>query len=323
MMALQIVEAALLSLLALVVLIGLGLAAFTWWTSHRVLAALPAQGRPIEAGGITFNVLEEGSGPPLLLIHGLAGQMRHYTYGMVKLLAPHFRVVAIDRPGSGHSRRPASITADLSTQAASIAALIDKLQLGPTVIVGHSLGGAIALTLAVEQPQCVAGLVLIAPLTHLPQHAATPAAFRALTIRSAWLRTLFAWTLAVPGSIARSAAVLEQVFGPEPVPRDFAGRGGGLMSLCPHQFIAASRDMQAIPERLGAISARYAELRIPIRILFARDDRILNWKANGQALADNAPDATLMLIDGGHMLPVTQVEATARFVEEAARGMGK
>ena len=318
MMMQNIVVAILVAVLGIALL----LAVFTWWTARRVLAALPAQGQLVEAGGVIFNVLEQGQGQALVLIHGLAGQMRHFTYGMVKLLAPHFRVVAIDRPGSGYSVRPEAMPADVSTQAAAIAALLDKLQLGPAVIVGHSLGGAIALTLAVEHPRCVAGLALVAPLTHLPPDATPPEAFRALTIETGWLRTLFAWTLVVPATMAGSRAVLEQVFGPEVVPGDFPGRGGGLMSLCPHQFIAASRDMQAIAARLPAVVARYKELRMPVRVLFGRQDRILNWQANGQALVDAVPQAKLTLVDGGHMLPVTQVEATAAFVLSAVKDMG-
>ncbi len=316
-MMLNMVETILLALLGITLI----LAVFTWWTARRVLAALPAQGRLVEAGGISFNVLEQGQGRPLVLIHGLAGQMRHFTYGMVKLLAPHFRVVAIDRPGSGYTARPKSMAADVSTQAAAIAALLDKLQLGPAMIVGHSLGGAIALTLAVEHPRCVAGLALLAPLTHLPPDAKPPEAFRALTIETGWLRTLFAWTLVVPATMTGSRAVLEQVFGPEAVPGDFAGRGGGLMSLCPHQFVAASRDMQAIEARLPAVIARYHELRMPVRVLFGRQDRILNREENGQALVDKVPQATLTLVDGGHMLPVTQVEATAAFIESVAKDL--
>jgi surfactin synthase thioesterase subunit len=94
------------------------------------------------------------------------------------------------------------------------------------------------------------------------------------------------------------------------------------MSLCPHQFIAASRDMQAIAARLPAVVARYKELRMPVRVLFGRQDRILNWQANGQALVDAVPQAKLTLVDGGHMLPVTQVEATAAFVLSAVKDMG-
>lgn len=305
------------AVLAVLILI-LALAGFTAWTASRVRAALPPQGRFVEAGGIRFHVREEGNGPPLLLIHGLAGQMRHYTYGVVKRLADDFRVVTIDRPGSGYSQRGDDTPADLATQAAAIAALIDALQLGRPLVAGHSLGGAVALTLALNHPQRVCGLALIAPLTHLPDDAQPPAAFRALTIASPFLRRLFAWTLAVPGSIAGSKKVLEQVFGPEPVPQDFGTRGGGLLSLMPSQFIAASRDMQAVSGHLPAITARYGELRVPVGVLFARQDRILDWRINGESLAAKAPGVRLEVIDGGHMLPVTRPELTARFIRDCA-----
>ncbi|GIZ53361.1 alpha/beta fold hydrolase [Noviherbaspirillum aridicola] len=310
----NILVAAILAALTLM----LALAAFTWWTASRVRAALPPQGRFVDAGGIRFHVSEEGSGPALLLIHGLAGQMRHYTYGVARRLAADYRVVAIDRPGSGYSVRGEETPADLSTQAGAIAALIDTLGLGRPLVVGHSLGGAIALTLALEHPGQVGGLALIAPLTHLPEGEQPPAAFRALTIATPWLRKLFAWTLAVPGAIAGRRKVLDQVFGPDPVPRDFGTRGGGLLSLMPSQFIAASRDLQAVPARLPAIVSRYAELRVPVGVLFGRQDRILDWKINGEALAARVPGARLELVDGGHMLPVIHPERTASFIRDCA-----
>jgi pimeloyl-ACP methyl ester carboxylesterase len=312
------VQIAAVSLVLFFALTAGGLAFFTYYTARRVKAALPPQGRFVDVAGIRFHVHEQGKGPDLLLIHGLAGQMRHFTYGVVERLSHEFRVVTIDRPGSGYSVRHPSTPADLSMQAAAIAALIETLRLERTFVVGHSLGGAIALTLAVEHPQCVSGLALLAPLTHMPEGDEPPAAFRALTISSAWMRKLFAWTLAVPASIAGSRAVLDQVFGPDAVPHDFATRGGGFLSLRPSQFIAASVDFQAIPTRLPAIVSRYADLRIPVTVLFGREDRILDWKANGQALVDKVPGAKLKLVDGGHMLPVTKPDLTARFIQDAA-----
>lgn len=244
--------------------------------------------------------------------------MRHFTYGVAERLAQDFRVVVIDRPGSGYSVRDDATAADLSTQANAIAALMDALQLGSTFVVGHSLGGALALTLALEHPQRVAGLALVAPLTHMPDDDAPPAAFKALTIASPAMRKLYAWTLALPAGIARRDEVLAQIFGPEPVPRDFATRGGGYLNARPSHFLAGSADLQALPERLPALSARYGELRMPLSILFGRGDRILDWKHNGQTLADKVPGATLQVVEGGHMLPLTQPELTARFIAEAA-----
>ena len=306
------------ALLILIVLVAAGLAAFTYSTARRVEATVGPLGRFIGVGGLKLHVHEQGTGPTLLLIHGLGGQMRHFTYGVVERLAPHFRVVTVDRPGSGYSLRSAQTPADLSTQAAAIAGLIKQMQLGPVLVVGHSLGGATALTLALEHPGCVTGLALVAPLTHLPGDGAPPAAFRALLITSAWRRALFAWTLATPGSIAASRAVLGQIFGPDTVPNDFAIRGGGLLSLRPSQFIAASRDLQALQAHMPALAAHYGGLRIPIRVLFGRSDRILDWTLNGQGLIDKVAGAELVLVDGGHMLPVTMPELTADFIHATA-----
>jgi pimeloyl-ACP methyl ester carboxylesterase len=292
---------------------------FTWWTARKVESVLPAKGRFVDVPGARLHIREFGEQqagtPAILMIHGLAGQLSHYTYGVAGRLAAQHRVIVVDRPGSGYSTRAADASADLSAQAAAMAALVRTLGLGPVLVVGHSLGGAIALTMALEHPQQVAGLALLAPLTHIRDDV--PPVFKGLTIESPLMRKLVAWTLAIPASIKQSAATLEAVFGPEAVPNDFATRGGGLLSLRPSAFLSASADLQALPARLPQVQARYHELRVPVSVLYGKDDRILDWKANGQALVDKVAGARLELVEGGHMLPVTQVEATAAFIEAA------
>jgi pimeloyl-ACP methyl ester carboxylesterase len=293
------------------------LALFTLYTARKVEGFLPPKGRFVDVPGARLHYREFGESntdaPAILLIHGLAGQLSHYTYGVAGRLAERHRVVVVDRPGSGHSTRAADTPADLSTQAASLAALIRTLGAGKVFVVGHSLGGAIALTLALEHRQLVAALALLAPLTHMRDDV--PPVFKGLTIQSPAMRKLVAWTLAVPASIKNSAKTLDVVFGPEPVPKDFGTKGGGLLSLRPSAFLSASADMQALPDRLPQVQARYAELRMPVHVLYGRDDRILDWKANGQALVDKVPGARLELVEGGHMLPITQPGVTADFIE--------
>src|ERR1700678_4099724 len=154
---------------------GGGLALFTFLTSRRVEAALPPAGGFIDVAGARLHVVERGEGPSILMLHGLAGQLGDFTYALVELLAAQYRVVAVDRPGSGYSVRIPGASAALGAQADVLAALIDTLQLGRPLVVGHSLGGAVALALAQRHPEQVAGLALLAPLTHLVQEP--PAAF--------------------------------------------------------------------------------------------------------------------------------------------------
>jgi len=300
----------------LVVLAVVGLAWFTWRTAQRVEAALPPAGRFVDVPGARLHVVERGQGPAVLLVHGLSGQLGNFSFGMIEPLARDFRVVAVDRPGAGYSTRAPGADAGLPAQAAALAALIDQLGLDRPLVVGHSLGGAVALALAIGHPERVGGLALVAPLTHPPSDI--PVVFKALTIQQPWLRRLVAWTLATPLSIARREQVMDIVFGPDPVPADFATRGGGLLALRPGHFVAASEDLNAAGHSLPPLLPRYGTLRLPVSILYGCGDRILDPAENGEALAAKVPGAALTLVPGGHMLPITAADTTVRFVRDAA-----
>lgn len=292
----------------------LGLLLFTVRTVRKVEEAFPPMGRFIDVPGARLHVVERGQGPALLLVHGLAGQVGNFTYGVMDRLARSHRVVAVDRPGSGYSVRAPGASATLSAQADVLLALMDKLKLDRPVVVGHSMGGAIALALAQRYPARVRALALLAPLTHVAQ---VPGAFRGLMVPM-WLRKLVAWTLATPIGIAKRDEALAVIFGPDPVPADFATKGLGLLSLRPSHFLGACADLAALPEELAQVAARYPDMQLPVSILYGRGDQILDPKEQGEALAAKLPGARLTLVDGGHMLPVSDPERSARFIEEVA-----
>ena len=294
-----------------------GLALFTGATARKAERAVPPQGKFIEAGSARFHYLDQGSGPPIVMIHGLGGQMGNFLYGAVEPLLDAFRVIVIDRPGSGYSVRAPGVPANLFAQAEALAALIAALGLERPLLVGHSLGGAIALATALNHPESVGGLALVAPLTN-PQDD-PPEALRGLAIRSPLRRWLTAWTLATPGAIRNRDALMAMLFGPDPAPADFATRGGGLLSLRPSNFYAASTDLVASIDDLPAMVARYPSLQVPVGILYGTGDRILDHVANGRAQVGKIPDLDLELIEnGGHMIPVTAPERTTAFIRRIA-----
>jgi pimeloyl-ACP methyl ester carboxylesterase len=198
-------------LIGLCLALGASLCLHTWRTARRIEAAMPPPGRFVDVPGARLHVLERGQGPAVLLVHGLSGQLENFGYGMIEPLSRNFRVIAVDRPGAGHSTRTPGSATDLPAQAEALAALCDQLGLERPLVVGHSLGGAIALALAIHHPGRVGGLALIAPLTHPPK-AISPV-FRAMTVPGAWLRRLMAWTLVVPMSMRHREEFMDIVFG--------------------------------------------------------------------------------------------------------------
>jgi pimeloyl-ACP methyl ester carboxylesterase len=107
--------------------------------------------------------IDQGSGPQtLLLIHGLAGNAGFWRYNIAELARQH-RVIAVDLPGYGRSQKDASYAYDMVFYAETLSRLIRELGLGQVVPVGHSMGGQIAMTLALRHPEQVSRLVLAAP----------------------------------------------------------------------------------------------------------------------------------------------------------------
>ncbi|MBU6394034.1 MAG: alpha/beta fold hydrolase [Sphingomonadales bacterium] len=100
--------------------------------------------RFVAAGSLTWHTQEMGSGPALVLLHG-TGAATHSWRHLMPLLAQHNRVIAMDLPGHGFTRgRPAG-GLTLPGMAAAVTALLDKLDVRPERLIGHSAGAAIAL----------------------------------------------------------------------------------------------------------------------------------------------------------------------------------
>ena len=306
----------LVDLVAVLLLLG-GLAGLSAALARRIERAEPPEGGFLDLDRDRLHVVDTGTGRPVVLIHGLSGQMGNFTYALVDRLSRDFRVVAFDRPGSGYSTRAPGASAGIHAQAAILAKAIRALKLEDPVIVGHSLGGAFAL--ALDHPDCAAALALISPATH-PMRS-TPSVFRGLALlRSSVPRRVFAWTLATPIALLARRWGTRQVFAPEPAPPDFATRGGGLLPLRPGNIEASAADLAAakLPEDIESMTIRYRSLTIPVGILFGRSDPILDWRAQGEAMKQDLPTLDLEIVEGGHMLPVTQPDACAAFIRRIA-----
>jgi pimeloyl-ACP methyl ester carboxylesterase len=121
------------------------------WPTHR---------RWIALDGARLNVVELGSGPPVVLVHGHDGSWRNWLENIPDLAASH-RVVALDLPGFGDSPLPPwQIT--IPSYARLVGQLCTELSLERPAFVGHSMGGLICAELAITDPDRVNRLVLVA-----------------------------------------------------------------------------------------------------------------------------------------------------------------
>lgn len=113
----------------------------------------------VGAARVRFQLVGE-TGPPLLLLHGIGRSLDDWTL-IVPVLAAHHRVFAVDLLGSGESDAP-PLDYSFELLATFARDFLDAVGVARAILVGHSLGGGVALELALRWPERAAGLVLIA-----------------------------------------------------------------------------------------------------------------------------------------------------------------
>ncbi|SIS49779.1 Pimeloyl-ACP methyl ester carboxylesterase [Roseivivax lentus] len=296
----------------LIVLCLLLLLCLSQLSSASAEADLPAHGRFTKVSGGRIHWVEEGSGPPIVMIHGLGGNLYNFTHSLSGLLAADARVISIDRPGCGWSERDDPALGDLAEQARMIAEFIAAEGLEKPLIVGHSLGGSLALALALDHSEQISGLVLLCPATQPVEK--TPRPFKGIDIPIRALVPPLGHGVAGAMAPAMERQVLRDVFAPDPVPEDFGLRGGARLARRCAAFISAAGDLALSRGGLERIAAREAELSVPIAVLFGGSDAILKPEKHGRAFAERT-GATYGELDGrGHMIPVTAAAECADFI---------
>lgn len=305
-----------LVLVAIILASAGGLAAYAAFAAFRARRQVPRKGRFVDVEGARLHYVEHGTGHPIVLVHGLACDLHTLTYALSEQFGDAFRVIAVDRPGAGYSVPTRDAVPTLHGKAAILGHFLRAVGAEGALLVGHSLGGALSLTLAVHEPDLVGGLALIAPLSQ-PIEEMTPA-FKPLLIPSPFKRRIISWTLAPPLARLNRAKALRLIFGPDPVVPDFETRGGAALSRRPSAIYAASSEVSLGTDELVALARHYPRLRPPLGILYGRGDRILSPTLHGEHTAAQVPGAEFEIIEGGHMIPLTAPDIAAAFVHRQA-----
>ncbi len=248
--------------------------------------------RDLTARGVRVRVVEAGEGAPVVLLHDML--VSHVEFdGVLDGLAREFRVLAPDFPGFGDSEKPAPTRYAYGIDAfcESVVDVIAGLELGRVSIVGHSLGGAVAIALAADHPELVERLVLVDPIVYplrldlrsrlLQLPIVGGFLFKQLYGRRAF-RRFFREQLYAPGS----SVSIDQI------DRYYSMVNSPAARESAHAVLQAVADTRPVVARIPRIAA-------PTLVVWGRLDGICP-AGFGNRLAREIPGARLDMFDAGH-----------------------
>lgn len=281
-------------------------AAFSAW----VLRRFPAEGEFVSVDGARQHVVVRGSGPPVVLVHGANGVHHDFPPDLIHALEIRHTVIAVDRPGHGHSEMLRG-HAGLAAHGAALGAILRARCTEPAVIVGHSYGAVVALRAALDEPARVRAVLAVTPVFATDARNQRWSQLAALGP----LAALAVWAGALPIAFAVSPSVRRDAWHPEAPPRAFAASRA--FPLRPAQMLVAADDLRRLGADLATLRADLARQHVPLTILAGERDRITPWDAHALAMQRAVAGSSLIRVpEGGHWLMRAQPEALLAAVEQ-------
>lgn len=260
----------------------------------------PPTGRFIVVDGVRLHYVEQGEGPVLLLIHGNSVMAEDFRLsGLMGKLARNFRVIAFDRPGYGYSDRPRTTIWTAEAQAKLLQRALDLMGVQQAIVLGHSLGALVGLSMALQSPDRVRGLVLLAGY-YYPSLRVDSLLFATPAIPL--IGDLMRYTLSPLVSRLMWPLLMKQAFSPRKRTANFM-RTPVWMTLRPKQVRASAADSLMMVTSAAALQKHYPELKMPVTILAGEGDLVASAEGNSRRLHEAVPQSTLRLFpETGHMI---------------------
>lgn len=313
-MVVAIVVAA-LAVLALVTQAGV-------WLTQR---AHPALGRMVEVAGARLHVVDIGprdpAGLPIVMLHGASSNLEAMRQPVGERLAKSHRVILIDRPGHGWSTRTSLGDSTPAIQGRMIDEVLARLGIGRAIFVVHSWAGALGARMALDYPQAVAGLVMLAPAAYpWPGDGVGP--YNRIVAMPV-IGPLLAYTITLPLGTFLIGPGVRGVFAPQPVPDRYIENTATLLLLRPREFLANARDLVTLKAAVAEQSPRYAAIKAPITIIAGDEtDKTASTNIHSRPLAATVPNAKLIVLPGvGHMVQNAAPDLVISEIETMIGGM--
>jgi pimeloyl-ACP methyl ester carboxylesterase len=264
----------------------------------------PAQGKMIEVAGATLNVVDIGprdtDGPPLVMIHGASSNLEVMRQPLGDGLARNHRVILIDRPGHGWSPRAHLKDSTPAIQARMIDEALEKLGVGPAIFVVHSWSGALGARMALDYPERVAGLVMLAPVAY-PWPGGV--GWYNKLVDTPVIGPVLAYTITLPLGYFLTVPGSRGVFLPQIMPDDFVDKTATRLLLRPREFLANARDLVTLKAAVAEQAPRYGDIRAPAVIVTGEVDKTVSTNRHSRPFAAAVPHTKLIVLpDVGHMV---------------------
>jgi len=305
-----------LALLALVTQVGIVL----------IERRYPARGQAIKVDDATINLVDIGakhaSRPPLLLIHGASSNLEAMRHPLGDLLAAQgHRVLLVNRPGHGWSGRTRLQDSTPAIQARMLDQALEKIGVRSVILVVHSWSGALGTRMALDFPERVAGLVMLAPVTH-PWRGGVGRYNKLVT--TPLLGPLLAHTITLPLGLALLDPGARGVFLPQTMPEDFVDRSATPLLLRPREFLANAHDLVTLKPAVMEQVPRYGEIRCPVTIISGEPDRTVFTDIHSRAFAKAVAQTRLIVQPHlGHMVQNAVPDLVANEVSRMVAELGR
>lgn len=288
--------------------------------SSRAVAAetlYPPLGAIIDVGAQKVHATDQGSGRPVIMIHGASGNVRDFTFDLTGPLSQRYRTIAMDRPGFGYSTRADDPEAwRPAAQAAQLRAAAKSMGVEKPILVGHSWGASVALAWALDAPDDVSGVVAVSgammPWGTLA-NVASSLGFNDLIVgyynRSITRR-------AESGGIED---FVKRAFRPQSPPDGYIDYIGGPLAVREKTVAANGADLANTQNALRELSARYGELNVPLEVMHGDRDWLLGFDQHALGVTEAAPNVHLTRLPGvGHMAHHARPDVLSEAIDRIA-----
>lgn len=254
--------------------------------ARLLFAGIHSQTTKISYAGlhnIHIHYYPGGSGPPVVLVHGLGGRAEDWANLMPQLVRDHHRVYALDLPGYGRSDWPRNAQYSIAEETAAVEAFMNDLHLTRVDLGGWSMGGWIAMRLALDEPQRIRRLMIF---------------------DSAGIRFPLKWDISLfEPDTPTKLRKLDDLLMPTPPPQVPGFIARSIFRYVRLHGWVVKRNMDSMLSLVDLLDGKLGALKMPMLIVWGKQDHLIPVSA-GEEIHRDVPQSELEIFDGcGHLAP--------------------